>query len=1834
MIGKIVKDNYKVMDEIGRGSVATVYLAKDIARNQVVALKIIHPDLAKEGEFLRRFRREAQLLARLDTPHAVRVYDYGEEDGLDFIVLEYVQGKTLAATLDAEGPLEVERALDLAKQIAGCLVDTHEKGVIHRDIRPANIMLTAEGMVKVMDFGIAQGADLSRLTVSGVLGSPHYLSPEQAEGEGVDIRSDIYSLGVTLFEMLTGQRPYEGENAVDILMKHLQESIPSACALKEDIPSEVDALVEKCMAKDPAHRYPMPPDLIRAIDDLLQAMGAHVRPSIGIEAALTGQTLGQYRLLEQIGRGGMATVYKGYQPALERYVAIKILPTYLAHEPDFAARFEREAKSAARLNHPHILPVYDFGREGELNYIVMRYVEAGTLKERLGKPLELERAVELITQIGAALDYAHRHGVVHRDVKPANVLMDEEGWPLLSDFGLARMMEASVQLTKTGVGVGTPAYMSPEQGQGLAVDGRTDVYSLGVVLYEMLTGRVPFEAETPMAVVLKHITAPLPLPRQVNPSIPEAVEWVILKALAKDPDDRYATVGEMVAALREAVAWADVGEAIGFEAGEGAAPPIEGEAKVALPVPETRPTGERVPPAPAEAAKPERRIQWPKILGKIVREAIGTIFFVALTVGAVFWTMRNPEVLQAIIAKVQQVLPGQPRVAKQADAFADPILATVAKREPDYSDDFGDPTSGWPVQSNARLETNYEEGMYSVLIKATDTSSDPFRDELCGFDDFVAQVDVRWVSDARNGSAGFLWRFERDGPCYGGWISPAYKRWGMWNRAKTMEVGGGSGHIHGKGEWNRVTLVVRGEHIALYVNDEPIAFASDDECRTGGVQLNVHAGEPGVHVLLDNLKVWDISGLALPGETPAPIGTLMPTDHARAFADPILRAITDRESDYREDFSDPGGGWTTGSTADGDRWGYEDGTYLISATYLPQGECCISVRPDRAPSFSDFVLEVDAHFVSGERGAWFVVFRDSAQAHYGVSFRPDGTFGMWKNVGGAHAELAETDAGTPAFERGVETNHLTIVARGPRIAVYVNGEPLWFVHDESSSKGAFTLGVENQTDKATLQVHFDNIEVWDISGLVLPGETPPPTRTSPADHARAFAEPILAEIAGREPDYADDFGDPASGWAFTHSNGQGRYEDGRLCLDCSDGCGPQAGPIFADLVLEVDVERTETATRSAPAVVTFRATDRFYGLAIFPDGGFHLERLEPSARTAVTLIKGFSLAINRGDSRNHVQVIVRGSNIAFYINGKAVGFVHDDDPLPPGMVGLGLHGPGIAHFDDLEVWDLSGLAMPAQPDAVVTAEALNVRAGPGADYDLICVVRRGDELDVVTRTTAGDWLKVRRPDGTEGWVAAAYVTLNFALDKVPETAESLPLGRIVYANDRTGDNEIYVANSDRLGEQRLTDHPADDSMPTWSSDGTRIVFQSDRDAVREGNGQLYVMDAGGSNLTRLTYTERNDIDPSWSPDGSRIAFHSNCGLAVINVKDALQGTDGSNWVTLMEGREDLCVELSTWSPDSHRIAFRSVTPPGGSPLQHDIYVVNDDGSGLLKLAAYTSKEYGGYVVWSPDGSRLAFDVWLDGQWRYYTVNSDGSGDPMEVAEIPQSWYPYFWPQWAEAPGEKPVVFTPTPASTPVPTAVPAETPTSPPSAGTGSATGRILWNDEPFAGVVIKLCTDWSMIGGCKGDEYTAVSDSDGRYTIAGLTPGTYQVATQVPGQENETGWMGMKAEVRSGETTQVKDLSVIKYDLQLLSPTEEETVKTATPALTWASYSHAVYYKVYLAPHGGGESVVQFERTTDTTYTAAFPLQSGKYYWSIHAYNARGTKLAESSGHFTVVGD
>jgi len=267
-----------------------------------------------------------------------------------------------------------------------------------------------------------------------------------------------------------------------------------------------------------------------------------------------GVALGPYRILERLGRGGMATVYKAHHPVLDRYVAIKVLPEFFAEDETYRDRFQQEARSVARLKHPNILNVFDYGQTDEITYLVLELVEGGTLAQILGSPMELEDVVRILRPLASALDHAHSQGILHRDIKPSNILIQKDGAPVLADFGLARMTSSVRRLTANGTVMGTPEYMAPEQITGEAIGSTSDLYSFAVVAYEMLTGRVPFQADTPAAVLLSHINKDMPPTRELVGELSAHVEDALRKGLAKAPGDRYANASQFVAALTPA-AW-------------------------------------------------------------------------------------------------------------------------------------------------------------------------------------------------------------------------------------------------------------------------------------------------------------------------------------------------------------------------------------------------------------------------------------------------------------------------------------------------------------------------------------------------------------------------------------------------------------------------------------------------------------------------------------------------------------------------------------------------------------------------------------------------------------------------------------------------------------------------------------------------------------------------------------------------------------------------------------------------------------------------------------------------------------------------------------------------------------------------------------------------------------------------------------------------------------------------------------------------------------------------------------------------------------------------------
>ncbi len=420
--------------------------------------------------------------------------------------------------------------------------------------------------------------------------------------------------------------------------------------------------------------------------------------------------IGKYWLLERLGRGATAEVYKALHPTLGRPVAIKVLHPHLAEAPDFVARFRREARAIAQLQHPYIVQVHDFDVDGERPFMVMEYVAGPTLKARLddayrsGARLPLPEVLRLFRAVLAAVAYAHGQGMIHRDLKPANILLAPDDRPVLTDFGLARLL-GTERLTESGLTLGTPAYMSPEQAQGEAADYRSDLYALGVILFECLSGQVPFDADTSVAVLLKHVSAPIPPVRQINPSLPLAVEGVLKKALAKRREDRYQSAGDFWAALQTLAA------AEGIPLG----PALETDAAWAAPAAAVT---ETLPPAP----RPVARFRWPAW--------VAFLLVMALVGAGAVWVATRPSATATTIAAGQAWL-AQGDAQLAADAFSkalatDPGNAAALAGRAQANEQLGliedaqadvaawiaaAPTAGLAYAERARLAVQY--GLYA-----------------------------------------------------------------------------------------------------------------------------------------------------------------------------------------------------------------------------------------------------------------------------------------------------------------------------------------------------------------------------------------------------------------------------------------------------------------------------------------------------------------------------------------------------------------------------------------------------------------------------------------------------------------------------------------------------------------------------------------------------------------------------------------------------------------------------------------------------------------------------------------------------------------------------------------------------------------------------------------------------------------------------------------------------------------------------------------------------------------------------------------------------------------
>jgi serine/threonine protein kinase len=581
--------------------------------------------------------------------------------------------------------------------------------------------------------------------------------------------------------------------------------------------------------------------------------------------SLVGTKIGQFEVIEELGRGGMATVYKAYQESLNRYVALKVLLPSLAQDANLVQRFLREAEAAAALKHPHVITIHDIGSQGDLHYIVAEYLEGLTLAQLLEQEGQLssERVLHIVQQVADALDHAHRQGYVHRDIKPSNIMINpaQNDHVTLMDFGLVRVVGGS-QLTRSGSIVGTPDYMSPEQAKGQELDQRADIYSLGVTVYHMLTGIVPFAKPTPHAVMMAHVTEEPPSMTSLGQQTPIEVEAVVIKSMAKEPQDRYQWAGEMARDLENAITSTGLNtidslEELARSVPVAGAPPSQPSTPVAgtleptptakVPEPIPTPAAPEPVPTPAALAKggKKSRPKWLWPLVGVLAAGLIVVLILACVVG---------------VPLFQRLLANEPPATATIPPTTPPTPTPRPRGAPVYQEDFTTAGQEWEISTGEDADYRVEGGVYTIEVKRGNWIA--WNTIGLDFDDFEIEFEVTLVEGDSYNDAGLLFRFQDRDNYYELDI----------NGEKSLAVGkeiDGEWHqildwtealvIQGFGSVNRVRLVAQGNQFEVWVNDQEVARFSDDTYSSGGIAPVVTAyDDPPARATYDNIRIWEL----------------------------------------------------------------------------------------------------------------------------------------------------------------------------------------------------------------------------------------------------------------------------------------------------------------------------------------------------------------------------------------------------------------------------------------------------------------------------------------------------------------------------------------------------------------------------------------------------------------------------------------------------------------------------------------------------------------------------------------------------------------------------------------------------------------------------------------------------------------------------------------------------------------------------------------------------------------------------------------------------------------
>ncbi|MEZ4593553.1 MAG: protein kinase [Chloroflexota bacterium] len=535
---------YEIVNMMGQGGMAEVYAARDPQMDRLVALKIIRKNFSEDERFRKRFLEEAKTIAGLEHRAILPVHDFGQDENTQNLYLVMrLMPDVLNKRLDRERVIPLAEVSLILNRLAVALNRAHSEKIVHRDIKPANILLDEEGTVFLADFGLA--APLDKIEAGFVPqsygGSPFYMAPEQWRGETVGPYTDIYQLGVTLFEMLTGQRPFPEADHQTLLERHLDGRLPHACDLNPRLPQQIQPILEKAMAKSPAERYVSALELANDVANLL-------RPRL---------VKRRYEIREELQHGRFTIVYRAQDLIDERLVALKVFKQPLLVNHRYQQEFLQQRAQILRLpSHPGLVPVYevDVDVDEERPFVVMKFVEGASLRDRFRKEstFSVNRVCEIAESLAEALDALHANGQVHGDINMGNVLIDANGYCLLADFHMTAVAELTAFAQEQAAPLGYLPYMAPEQWQLQPLLPQTDVYQFGMLLYELLAGQRPFADVNPrdmQQLVMKE--APPPITSVVS-TLPDQFDAIFAKVLAKEPEMRYASATLLVQALQHA----------------------------------------------------------------------------------------------------------------------------------------------------------------------------------------------------------------------------------------------------------------------------------------------------------------------------------------------------------------------------------------------------------------------------------------------------------------------------------------------------------------------------------------------------------------------------------------------------------------------------------------------------------------------------------------------------------------------------------------------------------------------------------------------------------------------------------------------------------------------------------------------------------------------------------------------------------------------------------------------------------------------------------------------------------------------------------------------------------------------------------------------------------------------------------------------------------------------------------------------------------------------------------------------------------------------------------